>query len=138
MLKPNVKEFTENSAVFEDGTTEENIDVVLFTTGYIFTFPFLEESVRSLFDDNRSLYKRVFPPQLEKPTLAIIGLVQLTGSVMVGAEMQARWVTGIFAGGTQGAGMEGICWGGRFGVALSTEPTAYLGSCHSARGGHGH
>ncbi|KAM6264022.1 dimethylaniline monooxygenase [N-oxide-forming] 4-like isoform 2-T4 [Spheniscus humboldti] len=98
VLKPNVKEFTKSSAVFEDGTTEENIDVVLFATGYIFSFPFLEESVRSLFDDNRSLYKRIFPPQLEKPTLAIIGLVQLTGSVMVGAEMQARWVTGIFAG----------------------------------------
>ncbi|XP_064003345.1 dimethylaniline monooxygenase [N-oxide-forming] 4-like isoform X2 [Pogoniulus pusillus] len=98
VLKPKVKEFTESSAVFEDGTTEDNIDVVLFATGYIFTFPFLEESVRGLFDDNRSLYKRIFPPQLEKPTLAIIGLVQLTGSVMVGSEMQARWVTGIFAG----------------------------------------
>ncbi|NXX51639.1 FMO4 monooxygenase, partial [Tricholaema leucomelas] len=98
VLKPKVKEFTESSAVFEDGTTEDDIDVVLFATGYIFTFPFLEESVHSLFDDNRSLYKRIFPPQLEKPTLAIIGLVQLTGSVMVGSEMQARWVTGIFAG----------------------------------------
>ncbi|NXI49250.1 FMO4 monooxygenase, partial [Chloroceryle aenea] len=98
VLKPNVKEFTETSAVFEDGTTEENIDVVLFATGYTFSFPFLEESVLSLFNDNRSLYKHIFPPQLEKPTLAIIGLVQLTGSVMVGAEMQARWVTGIFAG----------------------------------------
>ncbi|XP_054240363.1 dimethylaniline monooxygenase [N-oxide-forming] 4 [Indicator indicator] len=98
VLKPNVKEFTESSAVFEDGTAEDNIDVVLFATGYIFTFPFLEESVRSLFDDNRSLYKRIFPPQLEQPTLAIIGLVQLTGSVMVGSEMQARWVAGIFAG----------------------------------------
>ncbi|NXS14759.1 FMO4 monooxygenase, partial [Neodrepanis coruscans] len=97
VLKPSVKEFTENSAIFEDGTTEENIDVVLFATGYVFTFPFLEESVRSLFEDNRSLYKCIFPP-LEKPTLAIIGLVQLTGSVMVGSEMQARWVTGIFAG----------------------------------------
>ncbi|XP_009998017.1 PREDICTED: dimethylaniline monooxygenase [N-oxide-forming] 4 [Chaetura pelagica] len=98
MLKPRVKEFTESSALFEDGTTEENIDVVLFATGYIFSFPFLEESVRSLFDDNRSLYKCIFPPQLEKPTLAILGLIQLTGSLMVGTEMQARWVTGIFAG----------------------------------------
>ncbi|NXA10561.1 FMO4 monooxygenase, partial [Sapayoa aenigma] len=98
VLKPSVKEFTENSAVFEDGTTEENIDVVLFATGYVSPFPFLEESARSLFDNNRSLYKCVFPPQLEKPTLAIIGLVQLTGSIMVGSEMQARWVTGVFAG----------------------------------------
>ncbi|NXI77671.1 FMO4 monooxygenase, partial [Rhipidura dahli] len=98
VLKPNVKEFTENSAVFEDGTTEENIDVVLFATGYNFSFPFLEESVRSVIDDNRSLYKCIFPPHLEKPTLAIIGLIQLTGSIMVGSEMQARWVTGVFAG----------------------------------------
>ncbi|NXF12584.1 FMO4 monooxygenase, partial [Smithornis capensis] len=97
VLKPSVKEFTEDSAVFEDGTSEANIDVVLFATGYVFPFPFLEESVRSLFDDNRSLYKCVFPP-LEKPTLAIIGLIQLTGSIMVGAELQARWVTGVFAG----------------------------------------
>ncbi|NXY51622.1 FMO4 monooxygenase, partial [Ceuthmochares aereus] len=98
ILKPKVKEFTENSALFEDGTAEENIDVVLFATGYNFSFPFLDESVRSLIDDNRSLYKCIFLPQLEKQTLAIIGLVQLTGSVMVGSEMQARWVTGIFAG----------------------------------------
>ncbi|XP_009896578.2 LOW QUALITY PROTEIN: dimethylaniline monooxygenase [N-oxide-forming] 4 [Dryobates pubescens] len=98
VLKPSVKEFTESSAAFEDGTAEDNIDVVLFATGYIFTFPFLEESVRSLFNDSRSLYKCVFPPQLEQPTLAIIGLVQLTGSVMVGSEMQARWVAGTFAG----------------------------------------
>uniref|UniRef100_A0A8C5J4T9 Flavin-containing monooxygenase n=1 Tax=Junco hyemalis TaxID=40217 RepID=A0A8C5J4T9_JUNHY len=98
VLKPNVKEFTESSAVFEDGTTEENIDVVLFATGYNFSFPFLEESVRGSIHDNRSLYNCVFPPQLEQPTLAIIGLIQLTGSIMVGSEMQARWVTGVFAG----------------------------------------
>lgn len=140
MLKPNVKEFTESSAVFEDGTTEENIDVVLFATGYIFSFPFLEKSVRSLFDDNRSLYKRIFPPQLEKPTLAIIGLVQLTGSVMVGTEMQARWVAGIFAGGRRGAGMGTSAGVGGLGQPdlLSTDPRAYFSSCRSAHGGHGH
>ncbi|NXF20781.1 FMO4 monooxygenase, partial [Rhodinocichla rosea] len=98
VLKPNVKEFTESSAIFEDGTTEGNIDVVLFATGYSFSFPFLEESVRSTIHDNRSLYNCIFPPQLEQPTLAIIGLIQLTGSIMVGSEMQARWVTGVFAG----------------------------------------
>ncbi|NWI01776.1 FMO4 monooxygenase, partial [Tichodroma muraria] len=98
VLKPNVKEFTESSAVFEDGTTEANIDMVLFATGYNFSFPFLEESVRCAIDDNRSLYRCIFPPQLEKPTLAIVGLIQLTGSIMVGSEMQARWVTGVFAG----------------------------------------
>lgn len=111
VLKPNVKEFTENSAVFEDGTTEEDIDVVLFATGYNFSFPFLEESVRSVIDNNRSLYKCIFPPQLEKPTLAIIGLIQLTGSVMVGSEMQARWVAGVFAGRRWGDLLGWEVWG---------------------------
>lgn len=111
VLKPNVKEFTENSAVFEDGTTEEDIDVVLFATGYNFSFPFLEESVRSVIDNNRSLYKCIFPPQLEKPTLAIIGLIQLTGSVIVGSEMQARWVAGVFAGRRWGDLLGWEVWG---------------------------
>uniref|UniRef100_A0A8C9LC42 Flavin-containing monooxygenase n=1 Tax=Pavo cristatus TaxID=9049 RepID=A0A8C9LC42_PAVCR len=99
VLKSNVKEFTETSAVFEDGTTEENIDVVVFATGYNFSFSFLEESICNPLKNNRTLYKCVFPPQLERPTLAVIGLIGLTGSVMVGAEIQARWVTGVFAGG---------------------------------------
>ncbi|NXL86424.1 FMO2 monooxygenase, partial [Alectura lathami] len=98
VLKSNVKEFTENSAVFEDGTTEENIDVVVFATGYVFSFPFLEESVSSSLKNNRTLYKCIFPPQLERPTLAFIGLISLTGSVMAAAEIQARWVAGVFAG----------------------------------------
>uniref|UniRef100_A0A8C3M5V3 Flavin-containing monooxygenase n=1 Tax=Geospiza parvula TaxID=87175 RepID=A0A8C3M5V3_GEOPR len=96
VLKPNVKEFTESSAVFEDGTTEGNIDVVLFATGYNFSFPFLEESVGGTIHDNRSLYNCIFPPQLEQPTLAIIGLIQLTGSIMVASEMQARWAVSNF------------------------------------------
>ncbi|NWQ77068.1 FMO4 monooxygenase, partial [Columbina picui] len=63
VLKPSVKEFTESSAVFEDGT-KENIDVVLFATGYISPFPFLEESVRSLFDNNQTGARtHVFPLQ---------------------------------------------------------------------------
>uniref|UniRef100_A0A8C2UJI1 Flavin-containing monooxygenase n=1 Tax=Coturnix japonica TaxID=93934 RepID=A0A8C2UJI1_COTJA len=98
VLKSNVKEFTETSAIFEDGTTEENIDVVIFATGYNFSFPFLEESVRNSLKSNSTLYKCVFPPQLERPTLAVIGLIKLTGSVMVGAEIQARWAAGVFAG----------------------------------------
>lgn len=105
VLKSNVKEFTETSAVFEDGTTEENIDVVIFATGYNFSFSFLEESICNPLKNNSTLYKCIFPPQLERPTLAVIGLIKLTGSVMVGSEIQARWVTGVFAGGRGAAGI---------------------------------
>ncbi|KAM5203188.1 dimethylaniline monooxygenase [N-oxide-forming] 4 isoform 1-T3 [Hipposideros larvatus] len=97
-LKTGVKEFRETSAVFEDGTEEENIDVVIFTTGYTFSFPFLEEPLKSLCAKKLFLYKMVFPSNLEKTTLAIIGLIGLQGSILAGTELQARWVTRVFKG----------------------------------------
>lgn len=96
-IKGNVKEFTETAAIFEDGTREDNIDAVIFATGYSFDFPFLEDSVRVV-KNKISLYKRVFPPDLEKPTLAIIGLIQPLGAIMPISELQGRWATQVFKG----------------------------------------
>ncbi|XP_037354819.1 flavin-containing monooxygenase 5 [Talpa occidentalis] len=96
-VKGNVKEFTETGAIFEDGSKEDNIDAVIFATGYSFAFPFLDESVKVV-NNKISLYKKVFPPNLEKPTLAIIGLVQPLGAIMPIAELQGRWVTQVFKG----------------------------------------
>lgn len=96
-VKGNVKEFTETAAIFEDGSREDNIDAVIFATGYSFAFPFLGDSVKVV--KNRvSLYKKVFPPNLEKPTLAMIGLIQPLGAIMPISELQARWVTQVFKG----------------------------------------
>ncbi|XP_042832612.1 dimethylaniline monooxygenase [N-oxide-forming] 4 [Panthera tigris] len=97
-MKTSVKEFTETSAVFEDGTVEENLDVVIFTTGYTFSFPFLEEPLKSLCTKKIFLYKQVFPSNLERATLAIIGLISLKGSILSGTELQARWATRVFRG----------------------------------------
>uniref|UniRef100_A0A4X2KB83 Flavin-containing monooxygenase n=1 Tax=Vombatus ursinus TaxID=29139 RepID=A0A4X2KB83_VOMUR len=97
-VKPNVKEFTETAVIFEDGTKEDNIDAVIFATGYSFSFPFLEESVIKIKNNHVSLYKHVFPPFLEKPTLAIIGLLQPLGAIMPIAELQVRGATRVFKG----------------------------------------
>ncbi|KAL8177982.1 UNVERIFIED_CONTAM: Cyclopentanone 1,2-monooxygenase (CPMO) [Gekko kuhli] len=97
MVKPNIKDFTETSVLFDNGSEEDNIDFVVFATGYSFSFPFLDNCI-SVTDNQVSLYKYVFPPQLEKPTLAIIGLVQPLGAIMPISEMQARWVTRVFKG----------------------------------------
>lgn len=40
-LKPNVKGFKDSGVLFEDGTMEENIDAVVFCTGYTESIPFL-------------------------------------------------------------------------------------------------
>lgn len=97
-MKPGVKGFTETSALFEDGTVEEDINTVVFTTGYTFSFPFLEEPLRGLCTKKVYLYKRVFPASLEKATLATIGLISLKGSILAATELQARWATRVFKG----------------------------------------
>nr|XP_044994148.1 flavin-containing monooxygenase 5 [Jaculus jaculus] len=96
-VKGNVKEFTDTAAIFEDGSREDDIDAVIFATGYRFDFPFLDGCVKVV-KNKVSLYKKVFPPNLEKPTLAIIGLIQPLGAIMPIAELQGRWVTQVFKG----------------------------------------
>ncbi|KAG9282711.1 dimethylaniline monooxygenase N-oxide-forming 5-like [Astyanax mexicanus] len=98
MVKPNVREFRGSSVVFEDGTVEDNIELVVFATGYTFSFPFLPNHVISVTENRTSLYKNVYPPGLEKSTLAVIGLVQPLGAIMPISEMQARWATRVFKG----------------------------------------
>ncbi|MBZ3887774.1 Dimethylaniline monooxygenase [N-oxide-forming] 2 [Sciurus carolinensis] len=97
-VKPRVTGLTETSAMFEDETVEEDIDVIVFATGYTFAFPFLEESLVEVEDIGVSLYKYMFPPQLEKATLACIGLIQPLGSIFPTVELQARWATRVFKG----------------------------------------
>ncbi|KAM4722883.1 dimethylaniline monooxygenase [N-oxide-forming] 2-like [Rhinophrynus dorsalis] len=98
VIKPEVKEFTESSVCFGDGTRVDNIDVVVFATGYSFSFPFLEESVIKVNDSKGFLYKKIFPIDLQKPTLAVIGLVLPIGSIMVTTELQNRWATRMLKG----------------------------------------
>ncbi|KAK7150605.1 hypothetical protein R3I93_011750 [Phoxinus phoxinus] len=97
-VKPNVQEFRGSSVVFEDGTVEDNIDLVVFATGYTFSFPFLSSHVVPVSKNKVSLYKYVYPPALERPTLAMIGLIQPLGSIMPVSEMQVRWATRVFKG----------------------------------------
>ncbi|XP_055963371.1 dimethylaniline monooxygenase [N-oxide-forming] 4 [Sorex fumeus] len=96
-MKAGVREFGTTSVVFEDGS-EEQVDAVIFATGYNFSFPFLEEPLQSLCAKKLFLHKFVFPVSLDRPTLAIIGLIGLQGSILAGTELQARWVTRVFKG----------------------------------------
>lgn len=97
-IKPNVKEFTETSAVFEDGTVFEGIDCVIFATGYGYAYPFLDDSIIKSRNNEVTLYKGIFPPQLEKPTMAVIGLVQSLGAAIPTTDLQARWAAQVIRG----------------------------------------
>ena len=96
VVKPDIKRFTETGVEFVDGTVEEKIDVIFLATGYVFGFPFLEEDVIKVEKNKVDLFKYVFPPQLNPPTLAVIGCVQPWGAINPISEIQCRWVTRVF------------------------------------------
>ncbi|XP_073499189.1 flavin-containing monooxygenase 5-like isoform X1 [Phyllobates terribilis] len=98
LMKTNIKRFREKDVEFEDGTVEKDIDVVIFATGYKFYFSFFDESIIKVEKNQTPLYKMVFPPQLEMPTVAFIGYIQPIGAIMPVSEIQARWATRVFKG----------------------------------------
>ncbi|XP_037681290.1 dimethylaniline monooxygenase [N-oxide-forming] 1 [Choloepus didactylus] len=98
LIKPSVKEVKENSVIFNNTSKEEPIDIIVFATGYTFAFPFLDESDVKVEDGQASLYKYIFPVHLQKPTLAVIGLIKPLGSILPTGEMQARWAVRVLKG----------------------------------------
>ncbi|XP_017311640.1 flavin-containing monooxygenase 5 isoform X1 [Ictalurus punctatus] len=97
-VKPNVREFRGSTVVFDDEAVEDGIDAVVFCTGYRASFPFLLSSENNNPVGEVSLYRRVFPLYIERPTLAFVGLLTSFGPLMPIMEMQARWATRVFAG----------------------------------------
>uniref|UniRef100_A0A8C7FT26 Flavin-containing monooxygenase n=1 Tax=Oncorhynchus kisutch TaxID=8019 RepID=A0A8C7FT26_ONCKI len=98
MVKPNVQQIRGSSVVFEDGSVVDKVDVIVFATGYNYDFPFLPPNVMHKSGHRLGLYKHVFPPTLEHPTMAVVGFIHALGAIMPQAEMQSRWVTRVFKG----------------------------------------
>ncbi|KAJ6646824.1 Senecionine N-oxygenase [Pseudolycoriella hygida] len=74
--KPDVKEFTENGVIFEDGSRED-FSVVIFATGYLYSFPFLSMDCGITVDDNfiQPLFKHTI--NIKFPTMCLIGMPYL-------------------------------------------------------------
>ena len=104
-VKPNIDRFTGGRSVrFVDGS-EEEIDLVVYCTGYKMTFPFFDPEVFSAPDNRLPLYRRVV--SVERPGLYFIGFIQPLGPIMPLAEAQAEWVADLLcgrAGATAGGG----------------------------------
>lgn len=91
IIKGGVKHFTEQGVVFQGESDITKVDVVIMATGYQLKIPFLNDIIFQVLGDHAPLYKHVFPPHLNIPSMAIIGLTQVFGSVLPICEMQARW-----------------------------------------------
>jgi NADPH-dependent 2,4-dienoyl-CoA reductase/sulfur reductase-like enzyme len=98
-VKPNIDRFTGGRTVrFVDGTAEE-IDLVVYCTGYRITFPFLRPEVFEAKDNRMPLFRRVV--SVNAPGLYFIGFVQPLGPIMPVAEAQAEWIADLLAGRAQ-------------------------------------
>ncbi|KAL4425758.1 hypothetical protein ABPG75_009774 [Micractinium tetrahymenae] len=87
----------DGAASLADGSRIEGVDVVMFCTGYEYSFPFLEDGLVSV-EDNRvgPLYQHVFPPALA-PTLSFVGLPWKI-IPFPQFELQSRWIAQVLAG----------------------------------------
>jgi hypothetical protein len=94
-VKPNIDRFEGDTVVFTDGSSEQ-IDVVVYCTGYRITFPFFDRSLVDTGDNRINLYRRVV--SLDHPNLYFIGLIQPLGAIMPLAEIQSAWVSELIAG----------------------------------------
>ncbi|HEY6463996.1 MAG TPA: hypothetical protein VIY73_27690, partial [Polyangiaceae bacterium] len=89
-VKPNIDRFTGGRGVrFVDGS-EEELDLIVYCTGYRITFPFFDDDLVSAPDNHIELFRRVFHPDI--PGLYFIGLLQPLGAIMPLAEAQGEWV----------------------------------------------
>ncbi|XP_041647715.1 flavin-containing monooxygenase 5-like [Cheilinus undulatus] len=98
VVKPNVREIRGSSVVFSDGSVVEKVDTIVFATGYNYGFSYLPSDALYMSGHRVGLYKHVFPPNLEHPTLAVVGFIHGLGAIMPQAEMQARLATRVFKG----------------------------------------
>jgi hypothetical protein len=97
-VKPNIDRFSGGRTVrFADGT-EEEIDLVVYCTGYRITFPFLDPGVFEARDNRMPLYRRF--ASVEHPGLYFVGFVQPLGPIMPIAEAQAEWIADLLEGRT--------------------------------------
>jgi dimethylaniline monooxygenase (N-oxide forming) len=94
-VKPTISRLVRDGVRFADGSVEQ-VDAIIYCTGYKISFPFLDPSVIAAADNRIGLYHRVVDP--DHDGLYFIGLVQPLGATMPLAEAQSRWVADLLDG----------------------------------------
>lgn len=94
-VKPGIARLDGGRVHFTDGSVED-VDAIVWCTGYKVSFPFLDPAIASAPDNDLPLFFRVFKPGLDD--LAFIGLLQPLGAIMPLAEAQAKWLVELLDG----------------------------------------
>jgi cation diffusion facilitator CzcD-associated flavoprotein CzcO len=95
VAKPDVAELQGDRVRFADGSVEE-VDVIVYATGYNISFPFFDPEFLSAPDNRLSLYKRMFKPGADD--LVFVGLGQAIPTIFPFAELQAKLMARYLAG----------------------------------------
>ncbi|MCD9155168.1 flavin-containing monooxygenase [Aeromicrobium duanguangcaii] len=122
VARPGIARFEGSRVHFTDGTSDE-VDVIVWATGYRVTIPFLGERWIGADPERLPLYQRVF--HLDDPGLAFVGLMQSTGAALPVVEAQGKLVAAHL--------------GGRYGLPAPEEQRAVVESTYAAafaRWGH--
>ncbi|CAH1779543.1 unnamed protein product [Owenia fusiformis] len=96
-MKGGVKEITETGVKFEDGSQIDDIDAIVFATGYRPCIDFLEDPIVSRGIEAMDMYKHIIPVEDESHSLFFIGQFDMLGATTACFELQARVVVRIIA-----------------------------------------
>jgi len=93
--KPNIAELMGDRVRFEDGSVEQ-VDAIVWCTGYKVTFPFFDPDLISAPDNDLPLFRRVFHPDIDN--VFFVGLLQPLGAIMPLSEAQGQWIAAYLRG----------------------------------------
>ena len=94
-MRPDIEKLDGDGVVFKDGSRDQ-VDVIIYCTGYYIRFPFLAPELVRTENNQVRLYRHVVHP--DHPNLYFIGLVQPLGAVMPLAEAQSVWIAEVLRG----------------------------------------
>ena len=93
--KGNIAELMGDKVKFEDGSIEE-VDAIIYATGYNIRFPFFDETFISAPDNSIALWQRIFDPKINN--VAFLGLIQPVCAMMPCVELQSNLIADYLCG----------------------------------------
>lgn len=94
-IRPGIERLRSNGVEFTDGTSEE-VDVIIWATGYKISFPFLKQNDLAVEQNQFPLYRRMVRPGWEN--LFFVGLAQPLPTLVNLAEQQSKFVLAVLQG----------------------------------------
>lgn len=88
-IKPAIRSLEGRQVRFNDGSVED-VDAIVWCTGYNVSFPFLDPAIASAPENDLPLFLRCWKPGIDD--LFFVGLCQPLGATMPIAEAQGKWL----------------------------------------------